>query len=1417
MMMKDDEKENPEPYKRIKQATDYWTGTRKQPIIPAFSPITVTVTRGEQKIPLLIYRNYWGIVARALKKVPQSSTPLPEGEIAWASPSNWSLERLLQRSSDSRRSQPMTEWLNYYVGQNGGTGQQPQILFENSTVGTLSTDGQYVYAVEDLAVPPPPHASNMPNMGFNPNMQQNNSYSQDVQDAISHNRLQAFSLATNGKLTWELGDPTEKGPFADCYFLGPPLPLAGKLYVLIEKQQELRLVCLDPDNKGAVVSTQTLGTTQDKMQNDVLRRTTAAHLTYGEGILVCPTNAGAVFGINLLENSLVWAYPYREKSDNKPTQEFNAQQIMMMRRGRIIVGPNGQPLQATPHHNQWKASAPVIADGKVVFTAPDARSIHCVNLRDGSPVWHKPKQEDDLYLGNVYNGKVLIVGKTSVRGLSLSTGEILWTLPTGMPSGQGIGSDNVYYLPLKEAGRAKEPQICAIDMDRGKVVGTTPSHPRTPGGNDYDVPGNLLFYEGEVISLTPTEVVVYPQIKVKIAQMDERIAKNPNDPVGLTERGDLRLAKNDLPGAIEDLSTALEEQPRQGHSRRACAKLYDTLTAYITDHFNDAEKYLPEYEELCNIEMDGIKDEKDKKERQDEQRRRRATYLWLVGKGREEQGRLVEAFEKYQEFAGVAGKQQELVPAVDERQVKAAPDVWSRGRIIAMMAKAKPEHRAPLEKLIADKWEQLRQTNDLDALRQFVRMFGSVSAAGKEARLQLVDRLMEQKEGANEHPLLEAELELNQFRTGEHGPELAARATEALARLYTRKGLLEDAAYCYRRLGSEYPDVIIRDGKTGRDFYNDTATDKRLLPYLDEPDPFGSTRLKATRKNDGVRPSDSGQLFQFEHSGEDLPYFRSHIVGLSQSSHKFKLLDRTLPGTNSSEPFKEVWSHTLPPTMFQMLAGQVLGQNQMNQFNGMGGMGGMGMVVNVNNAVGNPPREPRFPYRTLGHLIVLPACNMVFGIDPVNRKVLWKEDLVSMTGPVGVRRGQPNGLNPQHPPVVDPRDGSVVVTYLDGWAQRLGEAGSLQGRALCVQARETLTVLDPLTGRTLWTRMDVYPHNYLFADDNHVFVVELDHDNAPSATRVFRADDGITVKAPDFSAVFKKRLQIFGRFILVSENGPAGGVQLRLYDPLTARAVWQQTYAARSIVTRSEDESLAGVVEPSGKVHVIDLRARKEVMTGQMARPAEDLQNVQVIHLLADHKNFYFACQAPMEMNNMNRGMPSGIMSNVMTQLGMRTVAVNGMIYAFERTTGGVFWYVPAKNQMLVLDQFRELPVILLTARKQEFQNFTGRANSTVYAMSIEKRSGRVIFSDDSLTAQNFWGVRVDNRAGTIDFLSYNARISHYPALAEDKDGKSAETSAIQGAQADVDAVDRELKAKRRAVERGAHSGNCPAALTPRT
>jgi hypothetical protein len=192
---------------------------------------------------------------------------------------------------------------------------------------------------------------------------------------------------------------------------------------------------------------------------------------------------------------------------------------------------------------------------------------------------------------------------------------------------------------------------------------------------------------------------------------------------------------------------------------------------------------------------------------------------------------------------------------------------------------------------------------------------------------------------------------------------------------------------------------------------------------------------------------------------------------------------------------------------------------------------------------------------------------------------------------------------------------------------------------------------------------------------------------------------------------------------------------------------------------------------------------RREVMTGQMADPADHLRNVQTVHLLADRRYFYLACEAPLDPNNANRfGGGMGLQSNVMTHLGMRTLPVNGRVYAFHKDSGEYEWHALVKNQYLVLDQFRDLPVVLFTARHQELKNVgigQQRWVQMVAALSVEKRSGRMLFGEDNVQGGvNFYGVRVDARGGTIDFLSTNLKITHYPAPDKSAAAPAADTPA---------------------------------------
>src|SRR5262249_56526651 len=128
--------------------------------------------------------------------------------------------------------------------------------------------------------------------------------------------LKAFSIALGGSIRWELGgdyDPHvhPKPGTKDSFFLGPPLPLGDRLYVLNEKDGAIRLVCLQPkDGAGKnppapeIDWLQRLGEAREKLNLNFNRRLHAAHLAYADGILVWPTNAGTILGVDLFTHNL---------------------------------------------------------------------------------------------------------------------------------------------------------------------------------------------------------------------------------------------------------------------------------------------------------------------------------------------------------------------------------------------------------------------------------------------------------------------------------------------------------------------------------------------------------------------------------------------------------------------------------------------------------------------------------------------------------------------------------------------------------------------------------------------------------------------------------------------------------------------------------------------------------------------------------------------------------------------------------------------------------------------------------------------------------------------------------------------------------------------------------------------------------
>jgi outer membrane protein assembly factor BamB len=347
---------------------------------------------------------------------------------------------------------------------------------ENGFVGAVTMDDRLVYRLDDLsALPPPQWPVTKDNWG---------EIVRELKDAFHESALGAFQRST-GKLIWSRnGVVILKDAFAASHFLGLPLPQGGKLYVLNETNRgELRLAVLDPATGNDVAKVNLdLVPADARFLVDYRRRLNPVHLAAAEGILICPTQAGKLFGVDLKDLRVLWTHTYR----------------------RLPPAPQAV-LQTHFRAAEWKASRPFIHAGKVVFTAADDPSVHCVDLRSGKALW-KAQRKNDLYLAGIGGDKVLLVGKEACRALALKDGQELWQVETGVPAGLGAFAGNLYMLPVNRAPRTGHPEVSVLDLAQGRVARRHP----TPGKERL---GNLILHPEYYLVQTSTALIAFPREK----------------------------------------------------------------------------------------------------------------------------------------------------------------------------------------------------------------------------------------------------------------------------------------------------------------------------------------------------------------------------------------------------------------------------------------------------------------------------------------------------------------------------------------------------------------------------------------------------------------------------------------------------------------------------------------------------------------------------------------------------------------------------------------------------------------------------------------------------------------------------------------------------------------------------------------
>lgn len=645
-----------------------------------------------------------------------------------------------------------------------GTPQTPlqkyltQRAWQDYTVGHLSSDGKLVYSVE--------------NVGFIGGFYH---FSRESQESVlspnSYNRLMAFEVET-GKFVWEQGGPRLQNPinYSGHYFLGPPLPLDGKLYCLAEEGREFRLLVLDPGT-GKTLWTQSLyrseypiarDITTDRRPLDHIRRRMGLSPSLAHGVLVCPTGAGCTIAINAVTRQLLWRYVDPQ--------------------GNAITSYAAFSRDANGNAEGWAEFTPVIIGDRVLIQSRSSQTLKCLNLFDGRLLWSHPRR-DQLFIAAVEDDNIIVVGPDQIEALKLSDGSRAWPKPQEIPapSGRGIVVRSTYYQPV-ETG-----EILSIRLRDGLILARTPVETETPVGN-------LAAGSGVLIAQNESEVVGFRSVSAIVEQI--RLASLSTEPAQQARaellRGELYLYSGNVKQAIQkiDHSLAIKSSTR-------ARRLYADMMLESLDHdFNLHQNMISKIEPLLV----------------DESQRRR--YFQILAENYQDQGNLQAALENYLKmselkslFATGTAKGGEFVRT----------DRWIRSKLELLMVRANAQQREEIDTFFSKYYRDHLVSADVEELERFLKCCGNLSAT-LQARRLLVNRLEQKLEEAAPEKQSEIRRELMgqlELLKSSTQPVSAAFATAKLAEIYLAFDQYAQAALLLKELKTEWPDVVCLDGQTG--------------------------------------------------------------------------------------------------------------------------------------------------------------------------------------------------------------------------------------------------------------------------------------------------------------------------------------------------------------------------------------------------------------------------------------------------------------------------------------------------------------------------------------------------------------------------------------------------------------------------
>ena len=380
----------------------------------------------EQSIPILPRAqplvNNGVVVQRSLTQV--AAHELATGRLLW---SNESVSEAGQ--SASRLSMNLS--LQELMAQKLTRGLQV-----DSLQSRLSSDGERVFTIESgsAAMPDPLLSRSGVLRGSNfQNHTQNRIVARHLQSGKVEWSLTAGSIsATQPKAAHRAAN---NGNIKDVYFCGLPVPVDQNVVGLVQVDDTLRLYAAHRLT-GQLDWTLDIAEVPRLSPADADWRSLDCRVSLIDGVLVCPTGAGLLIGVDLGTRTAIWSRRY-SRADSPlevtrlPFAPARPQRPWWQgwRDNKLLSVPADRSTRA----NQNNSSS--IDNSILIVTGPDAEGVNAFDPRTGDRLWSLNVESPVDVITD--QRRIVIIGRHSVSALEARSGNVLWKVPCREPVGTG--------------------------------------------------------------------------------------------------------------------------------------------------------------------------------------------------------------------------------------------------------------------------------------------------------------------------------------------------------------------------------------------------------------------------------------------------------------------------------------------------------------------------------------------------------------------------------------------------------------------------------------------------------------------------------------------------------------------------------------------------------------------------------------------------------------------------------------------------------------------------------------------------------------------------------------------------------------------------------------------------------------------